>query len=96
MQGAEHSGGDSSLKMKELVQMLDSADANIHANNVNTITNAEKDRFRAKKRQDEMRQMQEDYEKNIRADPAEMDKTVKQEVEVALLRMAEKKMMVEM
>ena len=57
MQGAENSVGDSSLKMRELVQMLDSADANIQANNENTITNASKDRLRAKKRQDEMRQM---------------------------------------
>ena len=57
MQGAENNIGDSSRKMRELVQMLDSADANIQANNENTITNASKDRLRAKKRQDEMRQM---------------------------------------
>ena len=57
MQGAENNIGDSSQKMRELVQMLDSADANIQANNENTITNASKDRLRAKKRQDEMRQM---------------------------------------
>ena len=76
--------------------MLDSADAHIQTNNENTITNASKDRLRVKKRQDEIRLMQEDYERNVRADPAEMDKTVKQEVEVALLRMAEKKMKVEM
>ena len=43
-----------------------------------------------------MKEMQEDFEKNIRADPEEMNKAVKQEVEVALLRMAEKKMKVEM
>ena len=40
--------------------------------------------------------MQEDFEHNVRADPEEMDKTVKQEVEVALLRMTEKKMKAEM
>ena len=40
--------------------------------------------------------MQKDFEQNVKADPEEMDKTVKQEVEVALLRMTEKKMKAEM
>jgi len=75
---------------------MDSADAHIQTNNENTIVNASKDRLRAKKRAEEMQQMQEDYEKNVRADPEEMDKTVKHEVEVALLRMTEKRMKMEM
>ena len=40
--------------------------------------------------------MRDDFEKNCKADPEEMNKVVKREVEVALLRMTEKKMMVEM
>ena len=40
--------------------------------------------------------MQTDFESNVKVDPEEMNKAVKQEVEVALLRMTEKKMKVEM
>ena len=40
--------------------------------------------------------MQADFNKNVRADPEEMNTIVKQEVEVALLRMVEKKLKVEM
>ena len=40
--------------------------------------------------------MQADFNKNVRADPEEMNIIVKQEVEVALLRMVEKKLKVEM
>ena len=40
--------------------------------------------------------MQQDFEENCKVNPEEMQKAVKQEVEVALLRMAEKKMKVEM
>ena len=52
--------------------------------------------MRAKKRKDEFEQLQKDYEANCKIDPEEMNKTVKQEVEVALLRMTEKKMKAEM
>ena len=40
--------------------------------------------------------MQTDFESNVKVDPEEMSKAVKQEVEVALLRMTEKKMKIEM
>ena len=40
--------------------------------------------------------MQKDFDENCKNDPEEVQKAVKQEVEVALLRMAEKKMKVEM
>ena len=78
------------------MQSLEQAESSIQINNVNTIENASKDRARVKKRKDEIQTMQQDFESNVRVDPAEMDRTVKKEVEVALLRMTEKKMKVEM
>ena len=78
------------------MQSLEQAESSIQMNNVNTIENASKDRARVKKRKDEIQAMQQDFESNVRADPAEMDRAVKKEVEVALLRMTEKKMKVEM
>ena len=83
-------------RMEHLMQQLDTAENSIQVNNENTIVNASKDRLRVKKRKDEIDRMLADYETNCKKDPAEVDKTVKQEVEVALLRMTEKKMKVEM
>ena len=77
MQQEEAEVSDRTHKMQELIQKLDSADAHIQTNNENTITNASKDRLRVKKRKDEIRLMQEDFEHNVKADPIEMDKTVK-------------------
>ena len=45
---------------------------NINNNNQNTITNASKDRLRAKIRTDELTQMQQDFEQNCKVDPVEM------------------------
>ena len=75
---------------------LDSAETNIETNNQNTILNASKDRLRVKKRKDEIEQMRADFEKNVKVEPEEMQKAVRDEVEVALLRMTEKKIMAEM
>ena len=75
---------------------LDNAESHIESNNQNTIVNASKDRLRVKKRKDEIEQMQKDFEQNVKVDPEEMHNAVKQEVEVALLRMTEKKMKAEM
>ena len=75
---------------------LDSAEKHINSNNENTIDNASKDRLRAKKRKGEIDEMTKDYETNIKVDPEEMQLKVKEGVQVALLRMTEKKMMAEM
>ena len=75
---------------------LDSAESHIQVNNENTIVNASKDRLRAKKRKDEIDQLQADFEQNVKVEPEEMHKAVREEVEVALLRMTEKKIIAEM
>ena len=82
--------------MEALMAQLDSTEYSIQANNENTIVNASKDRLRAKKRKDEIDLMKADFEKNVRVEPEEMHKAVRDEVEVALLRMTEKKIIAQM
>lgn len=65
---------DTAARMEALMVKLDSAENGINTNNKNTITNASKDRLRAKKRKDEITQMQQDYESNCRVDPEEMNR----------------------
>ena len=63
---------DRTDRMEELIAQLDSAELNIEANNQQTITNASKDRLRARKRKDEIDKMKADYESNVKVDPEQM------------------------
>ena len=67
-------------------------EALINNNNMNAIQNVEKDRIRTKVRQDEFSKLEKEFNDNIR-NPDHVDETVRDEVNNALLRMTEKKMM---
>ena len=67
-------------------------EALINNNNMNAVQNAEKDRIRTKVRQDEFSKLEKEFNDNIR-NPDHVDETVRDEVNNALLRMTEKKMM---
>ena len=79
-----------------MISRLDVAEDAINLNNAGTVTNASKDRLRVKKRGDEIEAMSHDFITNCRNDPEEVDKTVKHEIEMALLRMTEKKVLVDL
>ena len=82
--------------MQALMERFDAAESQIKQNNAGIAANAEKDRLRAKQLRSQMDEMLSDYNTNVRVDPEEMSQAVKQGVEVALLRMTEKKMKAEM
>lgn len=63
----------------------------VNLNNAASITNASKDRERAKLRNDEMNTLMAEFENSAKPSAKEVDETVKTEVEYALLRMTEKK-----
>ena len=71
---------------------LATVEALINNNNMNAVQNAEKDRIRTKVRQDEYLKLEKEFNDNIR-NPDHVDETVRDEVNNALLRMTEKKMM---
>ena len=84
-----------SEKVAMLSNRMNQADSAIELNKNNMVINAEKDRKKVKKLNQQMDNMQKDFEQNIHADPEKMTKTISYEIQHALLRMTEKKMKAE-
>ena len=78
-----------------LSNRMNQADSAIELNKNNMVINAEKDRKKVKKLNQQMDSMQKDFEQNIHADPEKMTQTISYEIQHALLRMTEKKMKAE-
>lgn len=74
---------------------MNQADSAIELNKNNMVINAEKDRKKVKKLNQQMDSMQKDFEQNIHAEPEQMKQTISYEIQHALLRMTEKKMRAE-
>ena len=79
--------------MEALAQRVETAVTLINMNNAASLTNASKDRERVKVREAEINTLMQEFQASAKHDPKEVEETVRNEVEFALLRMTEKKIL---